>query len=168
LFEDLFPFYPRQLIHPFSLIITIYLNSLKYDKSLTFSISFLLVVYRVYLALQQSVLSAFSISWASPSITQLHALRRLITSSDLNPASSSCLIILNSDRNRIISKEIRSEGQCIILYMYSFILAKIFVYNFYTNWNIFQKYLEIFGKFTSFLRIFHIDEFWNILKFFNL
>ena len=45
------------------------------------------------------------------------------------------------------------------------ILVKIFL-NFYTNWNIFQKYSKIFGKFTSSLRTFHTNEFWNILKFF--
>jgi len=36
-----------------------------------------------------------------------------------------------------------------------------FSHNFYTNWNIFQKYSGIFGKFTSFLRIFHT----RILKY---
>jgi len=35
-----------------------------------------------------------------------------------------------------------------------------FSHNFYTNWNIFQKYSEIFEKFTSSLKIFH-----TILKY---
>ena len=34
-----------------------------------------------------------------------------------------------------------------------------FSYNFYMNWNIFQKYSEIFGKFTSSLRTSHTNEF---------
>jgi len=41
-----------------------------------------------------------------------------------------------------------------------------FSYNFYTNYNIFQKFSKIFGKFISSFRIVHTSEiFWNILKF---